>query len=90
MHELEIERAKSSNLCLKCAQLRQELKALKNSAIQIILRIVKLLEPLAIESTTMLVLKDSNEEVLDVLLLSNQKERTSKGYKIFVIDYTSK
>lgn len=89
MHELEIERAKSSDLRLKCAQLRRELEALKNSATQIIPRIVELLEPLAIESTTMPVLEDSDEEVLDVPPLSDWKERTSKGYEIFVVDHTS-
>ncbi|CAN9335254.1 unnamed protein product [Alternaria alternata] len=89
MHELEIERAESSDLRLKCAQLRRELEASKNSATQIIPRIVDLPEPLAIESTTMPVLEDSDEEVLDVPPLSNWKERTGKGYEIFVVDHTS-
>ncbi|CAN9146467.1 unnamed protein product [Alternaria alternata] len=62
MHELEMERAESSDLRLKCAQLRRELEASKNSATQIIPRIVELPEPLAIESTTMPVLEDSDEE----------------------------
>jgi hypothetical protein len=89
MHELETERAESSNLRLKCAQLRRELEASKNSATQIIPRIVELPEPLAIESTTMPVLEDSDEEVLDVPPLSDWKERTGKGYEIFVVDHTS-
>ncbi|RYN43142.1 hypothetical protein AA0112_g626 [Alternaria arborescens] len=89
MHELEMERAESSDLRLKCAQLRRELEASKNSATQIIPRIVELPEPLAIESTTMPVLEDSDEEVLDVPPLSDWKERTGKGYEIFVVDHTS-
>ncbi|CAG5148274.1 uncharacterized protein ALTATR162_LOCUS2177 [Alternaria atra] len=52
-------------------------------------RIVEIPEPLAIESTTMSVLEDSDEEVSEVPPLSAWGERTGNGYEIFVVDETS-
>ena len=89
MHALETERAESEDLRSKCAQLRRELKAAKDSTAEITPRIVEILEPLAIESTTMSVLEDSDEEVLEIPPLSTWRERTGNGYEIFVVDETS-
>jgi uncharacterized protein (DUF3084 family) len=70
MHKWKAELTKNEDLRSKCAQLRRELKAAQDSTAERIPRIVEILEPLAIESTTMSDLEDSDEAVLEVPLLS--------------------
>jgi hypothetical protein len=89
MHKWKAERAENKDLRSKCAQLRRELKAAQDSTAERTPRIVEIPEPLAIESTTMSDLEDSDEAVLEVPPLSTWRERTGNGYEIFVVEEAS-